>query len=131
MQIEANALRRLQQYFRNIDWCEGVNTRAEDISEEVLISLFRELGAPESDVIRLNDYHENELAAFFSRPGFIDISVSVEGFDDVYKFYHHFSSEPDIYYTSHTEEITFNELRKYKSFKYDPSSMKWKLKFTK
>lgn len=127
MQIEARAIRRLQQYFRNIDWCMGKNMRNIDISEEILVDLFRTIGAPEVEEITLNNFSELELAASFERPGYVDIKVELEGTDDFYYFYHHFDADPSAYFSSHTEEIVFSGLRRFKSFVYNPEKKVWKV----
>ena len=127
MEIEARAIDRLRRYFRNVDWCLGKNMRSEDISEEILIDLFRAMGAPEFEKITLDEYQEREVAGSFERPGYINIMLKLRGGEEFYDFYFRYDVEPIKYSSSQTQEIYFSGDKLFKSFAYDPNLKVWKL----
>ena len=86
MKIEANAVKRLKQYFYYINWKNQPGNTVDEISEEILIALFRKLGCPEDETIYLVKYQEFELAPTNDPNGSILVIVELTSGEDDYTF---------------------------------------------
>ena len=132
MKIKAIALLKLVYIFKHMKWYENCNEQNPQMTEEILVDLFRELGIVENATICLFTFKENTLLVKKDEEGFtfIEMEVCAPEYDDYVKLSYRFTADPiNILDSEKREEskIEFNGLRSYKKFTYDFEAKKWNL----
>lgn len=132
MKIKPTALLKLVYFFQHMKWYKNCNEQNPQMTEEILVDLFRELGIVENATIVLFTFKENTLLVKESEEGFtfIEMEVFAPEYDDYVKLSYHFTADPiDIIRSEKIEEckIDFDGLRSFKKFTYDFETKKWSL----